>query len=542
MAVSLAQAVKDNVSSCELYKTSIESNDFITAFKLMSGNYDDIKCVELRNHSTPLHYACLYGNISAVETLVKSFQLGIEDKDDTGCTPLSLAVQCGYFDIFKFFLQHTLDKTISVSAEPCSSLSKSLRLAFQEKLVKYHSDKDQNNILYQATIHGQSESMTFLSKNLGFDGTNLHEIKHLNSLNLAGGTVPVIKLQKTMPSQVPVMYEYMHTIKSMESNRTCQSDIKELLLLCPLHASRNIVELLCEKYHCTTEELSHTKSPQLHVTAIYGHLEVMKHLINNFNFDPNIVGVHGRTALYYACSNGHHEVAKYLIKECHCNPDTRFEKDTLLHIAAAHGHLDLVKYFVEDLNIDVDIQGLMKWTPLFYAVQNGHHHIIKYLIETCHCDASMRDECNVAPLHIAAIYGHLDIVQYFVRDLNINCSIPGFTKWALLHYASPNGHYFIIKILTEECHCNPNKINEDNETPLHYVVRNGHLNLVKYFVEELSVNASIQDLNELTSIHYACQNGHLDVIKYLIENGHCAADTNAIQNVLHCAVIMVTSI
>ena len=537
MAVSLSQAVKDNVSSCELYKTSVESNDFNTAFKLMSGNYDDIKCVELRNHSTPLHYACLYGNISAVETLVKTFQLGIDDKDDTGCTPLSLAVQCGYYDIFKFLLQHTLDKNFTVSAEPCSSHSNSLRLAFQEKLVKYHSDKHQNNLLYQATIHGQSEIMTFLNKNLDFDGTNLHEIKHLNSLNLAGGTVPVIKFQKTTPSQVPVMYELMHTIKSMESNSTCHSDINELLLLYPLHASRNIVELLSEKYHCTTEELSHTKSAPLHVAAIYGHFEVMKHLINNLNFDPNIVGVHGRTALYYACSNGHHEVTKYLIEECHCNSDTRFEKDTQLHIAAAHGHLDLVKYFVEDLNIDVDIQGLMKWTPLFYAVQNGYHDIIKYLIETCHCDASMRDECNVAPLHIAAIYGHLDIVKYFVNDLNINCSIPGFNKQAPLHYASPNGHYFIIKILTEECHCNPNKKNEDNETPLHYVVRSGHLNLVKYFVEELSVNASIQDLNELTSIHYACQNGHLDIIKYLIENGHCAADTNAIQNILHCAVL-----
>ena len=537
MAVSLAQAVKDNVS-CELYKTSVESNDFITAFKLMSSNYDDIKCVELRNHSTPLHYACLYGNISAVETLVKTFQLGIEDKDDTGCTPLSLAVQCGYFDIFKFLLQYTLNKDFAVSAEPCSSLSKSLRLAFQEKLVKYHTDKNQNNLLYQATIHGQSEIMTFLSKNLDFDGTNLHEIKHLNSLNLAGGTVPVIKFQKTTPSLVPVMYEYMHTIKSMESNSTCQSDIKELLLLYPLHASCNIIEHLSKNYHCNTEELSHTKSTPFHITAIYGHLEVLKYLIYNFNFDPNIVGVYGRTALYYACSNGHLEVAKYLIEECHCNPDTRFDKDTLLHIAAAHGHLDLVKYFVEDLNIDVNIQGLMKWTPLFYAVQNGHHHIIKYLIETCHCDASMRDECNVAPLHIAAIYGHLDIVKYFVKDLNnIKGSIPGFNKWDPLHYASPNGHYFIIKFLIEECRCNPNIKNEDNEIPLHYVVRNGHLNLVKYFMEELSINASIEDLNELTSIHYACQNGHLDIIEYLIENGHCAVDTNAIENVLHCAVL-----
>ena len=114
MAVSFAQAVKDNVS-CELYKTSVESNDFITAFKLMNSNYDDIKCVELRNHCTPLHYACLYGNISAVETLVKTFQLGIEDKDDTGCTPLSLAVQCGYFDIFKFLLPYSLDKNFAVS-------------------------------------------------------------------------------------------------------------------------------------------------------------------------------------------------------------------------------------------------------------------------------------------------------------------------------------------------------------------------------------------------------------------------------------------
>ena len=426
-----------------------------------------------------------------------------------------------------------------MSAEPCSSLSTSLRLAFQEKLLNYHSDKNQNNLLYQATIHGQSEIVKFLSKNIKFDGTNIHQIKQLNSLNLVGGTVPVIKFQKTTPSQVPVMYEYMHTIKSMESNSTCQSDIKELLLLYPIHASCNIVELLSNKYHCITEKLSHRKSTPLHVAAIYGHLEVTKYFISNINFDPNMDGVHGRTALYYACSNGHLEVAKYLIEECHCNPDTRFEKDTLLHIAAAHGHLDLVKYFVEDLNIDVNIQGLKKWTPLFYAVQSGHCNIINYLIEAGHCDASMRDEYNVAPLHIAAIYGHLDIVKYFVKNLNIKGSIPGFNKWDPLHYASPNGGYFVIKFLIEECHCDPDIRNEDNETPLHYVVRNDHLNLVKYFVEELNINASIQDLNELTPIHYACQNGHLDIIKYLIENGHCAADTRDKENImpLHLAVL-----
>ena len=244
-----------------------------------------------------------------------------------------------------------------MSVEPCSSLSKSLRLAFQEKLVKYHSDMNQNNLLYQATIHGQSEIVKFLSKNLDCDGTDLHEIKQLNSLYLAGGTVPVIKFQKTTQSQVPAIYIYLHMIKSMECNSTCHSYIKEILLLYPLHASCNIIEILSKNYHCNIEERSHTKSSPLHVAAIYGHVEVMKCFINNFNFDPNIIGVYGRTVLYYACSNGHHEVMKYLIQECHCNPDTRFEKDTLLHIAAAHGHLDFVKYFVEDLNIDVDIQG-----------------------------------------------------------------------------------------------------------------------------------------------------------------------------------------
>ena len=536
MAVSLAEADKRNVS-WELYKTSVESNDFKTAFKLMSSNYDDIKCVELRNHSTPLHYACLYGNIRAVETLVKTFRLGIEDKDDNGCTALSLAVQCGYFDIFKLLLQYTLDKNFAVSAEPCSSLSRSLKLAFQEKLVKCNSDKNQNNLLYQATIHGQSEIVKFLCKNLDFDGTNLHEIKELNSLYLFGGTVPVIKFKKNTPSQVHAMYEYLHMIKSMERNSICHSVIKELLLIFPLHASCNIIKLLSRSYHCNTEILSHTKSTPLHVAAIHGQLEVMKCLINNFNFDPNIVGVHGKTALYYACSSGHHEVVKYLIEECQCNKDTRFEKDTLLHITVAHGHLDLVKYFVEYLNIGVNIQGLKKWTPLFHAVQNGHHNIIKYLIETCHCDASMRDEYNVAPIHIAAIYGHLDIVKYFIKDLDINSNIPGFNKWTPLHYASQNGHYFIIKFLIDECHCNPNIRNKDNETPLHYVVRNGHLNLVKYFVEKLSMDTSIQGLNRWTLVHYACQNGHLDIIKYLIENGHCAADTSNIDNALHFAVL-----
>ena len=240
--------------------------------------------------------------------------------------------------------------------------------------------------------------------------------------------------------------------------------------------------------------------------------------------DPNTRNFQECSPLHGASANGHHNIIKYLVENCHCNADirTKFNNNSL-HIAALNGHLDLVKYFVEDLNMDPNTRDFKECAPLHYASSSGHH-IVKYLVENCHCNADIRDEDNVTPLHFAALNGHLDLVKYFIEDLSMDPNTRDFQEWSPLHYASTNGHHNIVKYLVENCNCNADIRTKLNNTLLRIAASNGHLDLVKYFVEDLNMDPNTRGFNECAPLHDASANGHHNIVKYLVDNCHCNAD------------------
>ena len=74
-----------------------------------------------------------------------------------------------------------------------------------------------------------------------------------------------------------------------------------------------------------------------HLAALYGHLQVVKLFISEFNFDPNTPGPLGRPLLHAAAQEGHMNVVKYLIEELKCDPSCcpGEEKATPLHLASS---------------------------------------------------------------------------------------------------------------------------------------------------------------------------------------------------------------
>ena len=63
------------------------------------------------------------------------------------------------------------------------------------------------------------------------------------------------------------------------------------------------------------------------------------------NCDKNIHGPYSRTPLHCAAEFGHLHIVKYLIDEQGCNPSCLDEdKYTPLHCAAIKGHINVVKF------------------------------------------------------------------------------------------------------------------------------------------------------------------------------------------------------
>ena len=81
-----------------------------------------------------------------------------------------------------------------------------------------------------------------------------------------------------------------------------------------------------------------------------GHLDVVQFFVS---CDPNIPGgQYGRTPLHYAAEFGHLHIVKCLIDELGCNPSCLDEdRRTPLHCAAMKGHMGIVKFLtVEHCN------------------------------------------------------------------------------------------------------------------------------------------------------------------------------------------------
>ena len=200
----------------------------------------------------------------------------------------------------------------------------------------------------------------------------------------------------------------------------------------------------------------------LHIAALYGKLELMKHLIEEEQLYLTVPGPKKATPLIVAAGSGNLSIVKYLIEEKHIDPSadrdedgylaihracqksklsvvkyllektkeviysrmkitdifSDFTKDdtALLHIAALSGNIDTVKYFTEECKCDTDFVNKAGRTALFYACQSRNLEVVKYLVEVGHCQCSITDSSLNTPLHLAAQHDNLPVVQYLLEE------------------------------------------------------------------------------------------------------------------------------
>ena len=124
------------------------------------------------------------------------------------------------------------------------------------------------------------------------------------------------------------------------------------------------------------------------------------------------------TPLHYACTNGHLNIAQYLIREEHCNPSCENNNGS---------------------------------TPLHYACTNGHLNIAQYLIREEDCNPSCENNDGQTQLHLACLFNHAHIVQYLLSTGRVNPLTKNKYGRTALSYASD--YYDIIKLFEpfEEC-------------------------------------------------------------------------------------------
>ena len=305
----------------------------------------------------------------------------------------------------------------------------------------------------------------------------------------------------------------------------------------------------------------------LHIAALYGKLELMKHLIEEEQLYPTVPGPKKVTPLIVAAGSGNLSIVKYLIEEQHIDPSadrdedgylaihracqksklsvvkyvfektkevslmkitdifSDFTKDdtALLHIAALSGNIDTVKYFTEECKCDTNLLNEAGRTALFHACQNGNLEVVKYLVEVDHCQCSITDSTLNTPLHLAAQHDNLPVVQYLLEEKKIDANPKNDKHNTPLLEASYAGQLNTVKYLLENGYsCNPKAYGSNGYNCLHAACYFGHVDMVQYLIEECQMDPSASTskahfYSKTNSLHIASQYGHEPLVDYLLD-------------------------
>ena len=182
--------------------------------------------------------------------------------------------------------------------------------------------------------------------------------------------------------------------------------------------------------------------------AIFGKLDVLKHLICEVGCSINTRNKRGESIMHLAAKNEQMQILQWIL-----NQENELPKDsegvTPLHWAARLGNIEvfqeILNHFPEEINPSCNY-GI---TPLAWGCINGHFKFVEYLLEKL-CKANQRflpiEPSGISPLHHCALHGHLEIYKMIVEKFSLSEINPkdkaGYTP---MHMATQTGEFEFVK-------------------------------------------------------------------------------------------------
>lgn len=216
----------------------------------------------------------------------------------------------------------------------------------------------------------------------------------------------------------------------------------------------------------------------LEIASFYGHLEVVKYLVENGaeikNYDPHAQF----SPLLNAGQNNHVDVLDYLIK---------------------HGGDRSREYYSEDL--------------LLECLDN--YNVVKYLLERG-MDANVHDLSNKSLLHFTCIIGYFAISMLLI-EYGAKIDVIDVRGDTPLHCAINAMHCDLVDFLLDN-NANPNIQNVDGDTPLILAGKLGYIELV-WLLCKYDVDVNVKNKEGKSAIDYVLADDNIVVVEFLRKRG-----------------------
>ena len=214
--------------------------------------------------------------------------------------------------------------------------------------------------------------------------------------------------------------------------------------------------------------------------------------------DLNAGGGDWGSQLNAALTEGHMDIAMFLLNRGAVGDSMSYVEQTGLYIASSRGYADVVRSLIDhgaDLNAICqdyhgDYDNDVKWTPLHGAIYNGHRDIA-ILILGGGADTEILSSLGQTALYMASSRGYADVVQSLIdcrADLNTKC-----------------------QDMTDE-------LRDETQTPLHVAIDKENWDTV-HLLLEAGADTEVRNSWDLTALFMALSGGRADIVQELIDHG-----------------------
>ena len=321
-----------------------------------------------------VHLAAKYGNVSMLKYIVEERGCSASALDEAGVTPLFTAVKFGRLDAVRYL----------VNEQGCSPT--------------YRGEGKCTSPLCLAAFEGHLDILQFFVKKLDHFDPNAKDFCGKTLLHWAsmGGQIPVIQyLIRELGADKNALDPRGHTPLSgaAEMNKIevvlhllekegCE--VRDAGSFTPLYyaSTKGYLDLVkaIVQSHPHLCVLKDTPSP-LFPACHEGQLEVLQYLVEVGGYDPkSVVDEYGNTLVHYAAVQGHINILRHLIDNFSCDlMRPNGSGNTPLHSAASKDNVEVVKFLYERSAEGVFIKNSLGQTALQVAQKCGSHTTALYL-------------------------------------------------------------------------------------------------------------------------------------------------------------------
>ncbi|XP_055385584.1 uncharacterized protein LOC129614764 [Condylostylus longicornis] len=520
----LVRLFQFNIAACLLYYLNHEIRAAI-----VNRNIDE-------HENKILHYAAEHNETVLVENLIE-YGADISMKNVWGSSCLYIALKNRNFEIAKL-------------VEKCYTIGNTKILEFKtflyETVIRTQCDK----VLLESSDVDMVEAFT----------SNDHESQIHEIERHSGETIESYITLKNLNVACELFDKLITKISQMESSNYESFCINSFIMASRYGNSKILNYLLKLKLH-------NKKAIEISLleAAIYGHLHILKILLNEVENVNEIRNNKGNSLLSLACQFNYCEIVEYLLNNVHIEVDLKNNNnETALMLSAKYGYCRFVNNLIEKgANINAqdkhgnsaliiaskenypdileillrhgalkDLQNLYSETALFLATECGHSDCVEVLLRYA-ADSSIENKFDETALFVAIIRGVHERAIY-KRNTSIDVDNINFNDMQIYKfyhndaYQAPhtydhlkfpfsnnrNDHRKILDLLvTHNASISFKKV----RTSLFTAAEKGFFNVVKLFIDQ-QLNIDVEDFG-LTALQIATRRGWYDICKILLEAG-----------------------